>query len=1605
MNTSSEVTSNFKEKIEKDMRPWKYQDTDRLSSKVFKNYPLVGDFIISDATLEQWYKVTRKYVNQKIGNRSLQFKHWVYEIVSLVVIHYAKGWNSNEESKFTKYIAMQLGYRDDTGRIWGALTDALYTAFKRNNRLFIKRNDDREFYETVMVHSFGPKESWYPLIELLFSFYSVNLEWNYVPKDPLFMKLVLVLQRHFNNDLQEEDQYFIASSNYRLKVGIRRLVQERPYYCARLFETMVHRIHQLLQNDVSSTKRYSYKLVDEWFAQRISSANSVTSDISRRTRVVEEVALDYSNIVIRYALSEGKLVIRIPSIRLLDDEEAVPIAALYEDQRLISSYPLDIHGNELGETIRSKTIVLEKDFLRGIEIHYRLVITRGTTVVHDTGRKLWRSVLFFSDGREISVNRLKKERYEVYALNPSRIGGINVDVTLLESGLCDVRLHKNYSIEYENNTIAIDSSELTGIRVVAPSLFGAAHYLLDGKDFDIVKPFASLKVYLNSENDARKYSLVINGEYHSLFEYFDFLAGNRCLIEIDNIKTNSISLSVVDIAAGVTVFKGDYYKVLGLSWSFSKKCYVFSEEPVGINARITCGTESYSVTGSGETTVHVEYQGGILSIDVPYLQYRIDGVSSAFFDKYYRSEDIEENSSLRLINNSGSTCTVKIGNVNIQNPELIYLSKYLPDKNETAVLKISVNLDNEEYFVAGIVYGNFFLKPPVISGDGEKLTWDGGLSYIGDTPDTIELIVTDSDNNCYGFEPVLGQTLIADSISDLLPDGEYDWSLLINGQTLSTGRNFLGNPCRARFVNKIVRIDRITKDIEADSDSIAVKPAYIDNIKYVDTSYVETEGDIYDVYTGCMYWLTYTGKKRYFSFSYVSGKNNNNRKEKYKVNPVKIIYISEKYLRIVNEDNEGLYCYNNIESSIPGYEITDIEPPRRAKGFLDILFFLYDLEVIKGRSPKGLEMSKKNSFDVGKINRIPSMVSNPSSSEPSTVSNAFFKNIKEVDQSRIIQSSAEERILVNAGPGTGKTWTLIERIIYLVINGTDPESIQVLCFSRAAVEVIRARVAEAIETGRVDVSVNRVDIRTFDSFASQVLFWVKDSDYSVINKTAHIEELSYEDRINLFTKVLNIHPELIEQCVHLIVDEVQDLVMSRAGMVLAMISLLPDSCGVTLFGDACQSIYDYQVSEGLSSTEFYKRIEETGQFSYYSFSHNYRQVSELQSYCEGYREAILKNDIKECNRLLSRISERLPDYSPVRIKDFEEDSLDRLLTGSNIGILTRSNAQTMFISRIFRKKNIPHVIQRRLADDCLSGWIALLFNSISDNFLDEVSFSHSLRRVCDESYISFSPEELWDSIVAVSGGMSSHLTGVQVLNGIMKCGKIKGVYAESPVSPVTISTIHRSKGREYDTVILLDSLISEETDSAEEQRVNYVALSRAKKHMYKVELNKHYFSRLGDQRCYRIGISHNKKRYLYEFEIGLPGDLALRSFCIHKGVQSFLRQKGYSLVDREVYFERQETETDYVIYNVIDKENGMVLANTSREFATDLSEAIRKAKKLPWNASIYNYLYPKRFNDIFITAFGSEIGMMQGNEVEVKEYTGIITWNVLFVEGYAKAEY
>ncbi len=73
-------------------------------------------------------------------------------------------------------------------------------------------------------------------------------------------------------------------------------------------------------------------------------------------------------------------------------------------------------------------------------------------------------------------------------------------------------------------------------------------------------------------------------------------------------------------------------------------------------------------------------------------------------------------------------------------------------------------------------------------------------------------------------------------------------------------------------------------------------------------------------------------------------------------------------------------------------------------------------------------------------------------------------------------------LLLEAGPGTGKTRTLVGRIVYLLEQGVPPTAILVLTFSNRAAEEMRLRVAEAKPE-----DASRIWIGTFHAFGLELL--------------------------------------------------------------------------------------------------------------------------------------------------------------------------------------------------------------------------------------------------------------------------------------------------------------------------------------------------------------------------------------------------------------------------------------------------------------------------------------------------------------------------------------
>src|SRR5207302_5287710 len=84
-------------------------------------------------------------------------------------------------------------------------------------------------------------------------------------------------------------------------------------------------------------------------------------------------------------------------------------------------------------------------------------------------------------------------------------------------------------------------------------------------------------------------------------------------------------------------------------------------------------------------------------------------------------------------------------------------------------------------------------------------------------------------------------------------------------------------------------------------------------------------------------------------------------------------------------------------------------------------------------------------------------------------------------QQRVVDHAAGP-LLVLAGPGTGKTTTLVESVVARVEAGADPDRVLVLTFSRKAADELRERIA-----GRLGRTVAEPAAYTFHGFCHAVV--------------------------------------------------------------------------------------------------------------------------------------------------------------------------------------------------------------------------------------------------------------------------------------------------------------------------------------------------------------------------------------------------------------------------------------------------------------------------------------------------------------------------------------
>ncbi|OBJ86633.1 UvrD-helicase domain-containing protein [Mycobacterium asiaticum] len=539
----------------------------------------------------------------------------------------------------------------------------------------------------------------------------------------------------------------------------------------------------------------------------------------------------------------------------------------------------------------------------------------------------------------------------------------------------------------------------------------------------------------------------------------------------------------------------------------------------------------------------------------------------------------------------------------------------------------------------------------------------------------------------------------------------------------------------------------------------------------------------------------------------------------------------------------------------------------------------------------------------------------------------------------VVEASSDARLLVIAGAGQGKTEVVASRIRSLVQDEglIASEEILVLSFSRAAVSAVRTRLDAR--------DVPAPNVRTFDSFASVLLLGAGTQP-----------EGSFDARIRRATQLLREAqepPEEIESLQHVILDEVQDLVGDRADFVLTLLESLDEDAGITALGDPLQGVYDFQLDDSLSKTsakEVFKALTDSFRCETVGLGENYRARGKFPK-----RVVVLGEKLREvrdrdaAEELLNDLILDLPDRGEIT----EWYDLVTPPEDKKTAVLCTTNAEVLRVSRYLNEKPVAHAVRRQAQDFGAARWIAGVLGPLPGPKERQSEVEAALERMLAGEDI----RQKWKALKSAEG-RSGEFDSLDLyrLNSLMKARALPLPLTEPDHSSVIVSTIHRAKGLEFDTVFILEpNWLPPDEDSWTRVRREYVALSRARDRIYTCRLPKFKTMITADERLGRFkeeSWSLKKKgkkwtrafEFLYsDVETGYP---ASSHTVDAPHVQQTLR--SLDQVGIRVYAELDETEsTDDCPSFLLVTQDQQLLGRTSAAFDSAFQKTFGWLKNRP----------------------------------------------------------
>ena len=796
-----------------------------------------------------------------------------------------------------------------------------------NNRLFIENENGRCFKSTAVVHALTPKKSWMALFDFLFDFYKNNLNWEIIPGDPIFPKMVDWLRSKIAVDSADDSELSISTGIYSFQEGIKKLILLRPVYAGKLFERMTTRIDSLIRSNSTPASQYEDILCDEWFEEKIKSLAQSHSENSRKTRHDSNVATSYEKIRAKYILcNENEVIISIPDIRLQDSTvDDVVLFVKYNDID-ICRQKMSWYGNELGKTLNGVSISLPKYQSDDNEIRVRIVIQSSDDIIYDSGTTLYRKYILFSGTVETSLNKSANVNYSIVYPGTLALSSQGVDITHIDDfrnfGLkADfLQLHNDFYIALEDIIIGFENMRSTDLKVIIPPESLRLPYIdMDQSECRLAYKDSTCKLIFNSDDLLQQYILLINSDMANISDLSNETnnliytlplsdIGEKCHIQIINISNNRLVFdkTFLTIEKAEISFDRDYY--------FSDEDY----EDASCYVQIDDFTDNIYFDKI-DADVSIPYKNGELHIPIPKIVLsETTGKWLESIGGYWSISDIPQESFIRTSIPEKVSICFHLGDAKIPYDDngMISIGNYLYSVGETTksqLLKMTVFGSNHrsEYILGTVFFKPGFINEPHFYYEKDYLHWDHGGRFIGSSGQKLTLHLQDDRDNEYSID--FCETNDDIVLPDYIIEGSYQFELsAITGgmfkktkELLNSGELFIGDENKLRFKDKNIIIESVSDEDNTESAHIKITNCFIDNIEFIGIE--DTSEGVCPVYNGIMYGYDNWGNRHDFSFE---EHTNSQGVRKIAINPVRIIFINDRTLCVTDKDGDGLYYFN-----------------------------------------------------------------------------------------------------------------------------------------------------------------------------------------------------------------------------------------------------------------------------------------------------------------------------------------------------------------------------------------------------------------------------------------------------------------------------------------------------------------------------------------------------------------------------------------------------------------------------------------------------------------------------------------------------------------------